>query len=81
MRFAKQQLMHQVWLLLLDAEFMHAFEYGILVHCGDGVVRRLFPRIYTYSADYPERCVSLTDTLLSCLLISLAAYFWRACGS
>lgn len=59
LRFAKQQLIHQVWLLLLDAEFMHAYEFGILVHCGDGVIRRLFPRLFTYSADYPERYVYL----------------------
>lgn len=59
LRFAKQQLIHQVWLLLLDAEFMHAYEFGILVHCGDGVIRRLFPHLFTYSADYPERYVYL----------------------
>lgn len=47
--------MQAVWLLLLDAEFMHAYEHGLLVQCGDGVQRRVFPRFFAYSADYPER--------------------------
>ena len=46
-------------LLLLDERFMDAYKNGILVECGDGVVRRLFPRILTYSADYPEKYASL----------------------
>lgn len=49
--------MQQIWLLLLDKEFMEAYEHGILIECADGVIRRLFPRIFTYSADYPEKCV------------------------
>ncbi|KAI0349053.1 hypothetical protein OH77DRAFT_1525957 [Trametes cingulata] len=53
--FCKRELMQQIWLLLLDDEFMDAYENGILVTCGDGVVRRIFPRIFTYSADYPEK--------------------------
>lgn len=47
--------MHAIWLLLLDADFMHAYEHGVVIMCGDGVVRRVFPRIFTYSADYPEK--------------------------
>lgn len=47
--------MQQIWLLLLDKEFMEAYEHGILIECADGVIRRLFPRIFTYSADYPEK--------------------------
>ncbi|KAI0365931.1 hypothetical protein BV20DRAFT_953283 [Pilatotrama ljubarskyi] len=53
--FCKRELMQQIWLLLLDDEFLDAYENGILVTCGDGVVRRIFPRIFTYSADYPEK--------------------------
>ncbi|KAI0366150.1 hypothetical protein BV20DRAFT_1038521 [Pilatotrama ljubarskyi] len=55
LRWCKCELMQQIWLLLLDPEFMHAYEHGILLECGDGVVRRLFPRLFTYSADYPEK--------------------------
>jgi len=47
--------MQQIWLLLLDGDFMHAYEHGIVLLCGDGIYRRLFPRFFTYSADYPEK--------------------------
>lgn len=40
---------------MMDPEFLHAYRHGIVVHCGDGITRRLFPRIFTYSADYPEK--------------------------
>lgn len=53
--FCKRELMQRIWLLLLDEEFMKAYEHGILVTCGDGVIRRIFPRIFSYSADYPEK--------------------------
>ncbi|KAI9067850.1 hypothetical protein FKP32DRAFT_1562843, partial [Trametes sanguinea] len=53
--FCKCELMQRIWLLLLDDEFLDAYENGILVRCGDGVTRRIFPRILTYSADYPEK--------------------------
>ncbi|THV05634.1 hypothetical protein K435DRAFT_816329 [Dendrothele bispora CBS 962.96] len=56
----KRELMHKVWALILDPEFMHAYEYGILVKCGDSIVRRLFPRFFTYSADYPEKVLLAT---------------------
>lgn len=51
----KRDLIHAIWLLLLDTEFMEAYEHGIVLKCGDSVVRRLFPRFFTYSADYPEK--------------------------
>ncbi|KAI0824462.1 hypothetical protein BC628DRAFT_1411049 [Trametes gibbosa] len=50
--FCKRELMRQIWLLLMDTEFMGAYENGMLVTCGDGVVCRLFPHIFSYSADY-----------------------------
>ncbi|KAH9855280.1 hypothetical protein C2E23DRAFT_724903 [Lenzites betulinus] len=53
--FCKRELMSKIWLLLLDEEFMAAYKDGMLITCGDGVVRRLFPRIFSYSADYPEK--------------------------
>ena len=51
----KRELMHAIWELLLDEEFMHAYEYGIVIRCGDGVTRQIFPRFFSYSADYPEK--------------------------
>lgn len=46
--------MHAIWLFLLDDDFMEAYVHGILVKCGDGIRRRLFPRFLAYGADYPE---------------------------
>ena len=54
-RFLKHELAQQIWLLLLDERFMAAFRDGILVLCGDGILRRLFLRIIIYTADYPEK--------------------------
>jgi hypothetical protein len=47
--------MHAIWELLLDAEFMHVYEHGIFIRCADGIIRRIYPRFFTYSADYPEK--------------------------
>jgi len=47
--------MHEIWRLLLDDEFLHAYQHGIVILCMDGVKRRVYPRIFTYSADYPEK--------------------------
>lgn len=54
-RLLKHDLVQKIWLLLLDKDFMRAYEHGMIVLCGDGVTRRIFPRIFTYSADYPEK--------------------------
>lgn len=51
--------MHAVWLLLLDDEFMEAYEHGTLVMCADNILRRKFPRFFTYGTDYPERYVTV----------------------
>lgn len=29
----------------------------MVIRCADGVERRVYPRFFTYSADYPEKCV------------------------
>lgn len=54
----KHELMQAIIALLLDEESMHAYEYGILMEFADGIMHRVFPRIFTYSADYPEKYVS-----------------------
>lgn len=41
-----------------DAEFLEAYEHGFVHVCKDGVKRRLFPRLYWYLADYPEKWVN-----------------------
>jgi hypothetical protein len=40
---------------MLDDDFLHAYEHGIATKLADGIMRRVFPRILTYSADYPEK--------------------------
>ncbi|KAJ7825144.1 hypothetical protein B0H14DRAFT_3468789 [Mycena olivaceomarginata] len=56
----RRELMHAVWELLLDDEFLHAYTYGIVIMCRDGIERRVYPRIFTYSADYPEKVLLAT---------------------
>jgi hypothetical protein len=50
-----QKLMHAVWKFLLDDDFIHAHIYRIVVWCYNGVEQHLYPRIFTYLADYPEK--------------------------
>ena len=54
----KRDLMHAIWLLLLDPDFMDAYMNGIVLQFADGIFRRVFLRLFTYSADYPEKFVS-----------------------
>jgi len=56
----KRELFHAVWSILLDKDFIEAYKNGngIVVKCFDGKYRRVYPRIFTYSADYPEKCVT-----------------------
>jgi hypothetical protein len=42
---------------MLDDDFVEAYQHGIVLRCADGVIRRIYPRIFTYSADYPEKYV------------------------
>ncbi|KIJ07066.1 hypothetical protein PAXINDRAFT_90974, partial [Paxillus involutus ATCC 200175] len=57
----KREVMQAVWRFLLDADFLHAYEHGLVIKFPDGIFRRVFPRIFTYAADYPEK------VLLACL--------------
>ncbi|THU78115.1 hypothetical protein K435DRAFT_769680 [Dendrothele bispora CBS 962.96] len=55
LRFLKREIIHVVYFLLLDPDFLEAYLNGLLVMCADKIIRRLFPRFFSYSADYPER--------------------------
>ena len=55
MTHCRRELMHGIWKFLLDEDFIHAYKYGMVVKCADGIERRIYPRIFTYSADYPEK--------------------------
>ncbi len=50
-----RELIHGVWRFLLDDDFVHAHKYGMVIRCADGIERRVYPRLFTYSADYPEK--------------------------
>jgi hypothetical protein len=47
--------MQAIWVTILDDDFRHAHHYGMVITCADGIQRRLFPRFFTYAADYPEK--------------------------
>ncbi len=51
----RRELMHGVWCVILSDEFVQACRHGIVVLCYDGVLRRLYPRFFSYPADYPEK--------------------------
>ena len=60
-----RELFHAQWKDLLDDEFLQAYKHRMVFVCGDNVKRRLFPRIFTYSADYPEKWVCIISFTLS----------------
>ena len=57
MTHCQRELFHEQWKQLLDAEFIEAYQHGILVRCYDGEQCWFYPQIFTYSADYPEKGV------------------------
>ncbi|KAF6749073.1 hypothetical protein DFP72DRAFT_852928 [Ephemerocybe angulata] len=50
-----REMFHAQWNAILDDDFVNAYRHGIVVKCHDNVDRRFYPRILTYSADYPEK--------------------------
>jgi len=61
----RRELFQACWGTLLDQDFIRAYRHGIVLKCTDGVLRRIFPRIFTYSADYPEKYVLSANTAKS----------------
>ncbi|KIM67436.1 hypothetical protein SCLCIDRAFT_46324, partial [Scleroderma citrinum Foug A] len=55
MAHCHRKLFHKQWGIILDDEFLEVWEHGIIIHFCDGVEHRFYPRIFTYSADYPEK--------------------------
>ncbi|KAJ7467308.1 hypothetical protein B0H11DRAFT_1732841, partial [Mycena galericulata] len=54
--FLRRELWQEIWTkLLLTDGLKEAYENGILVKCADGIMRRLYIRFFTYSADYKEK--------------------------
>ncbi|KAG2062612.1 hypothetical protein BDR04DRAFT_1131191 [Suillus decipiens] len=62
--FLKRELVQVIWQLLLDGDFMHAYEHGIVIDCSDGITQHVFPRFFSYSADYPEKVLLATIKFL-----------------
>ena len=60
----KRELVQKVWELLLDDEFMEVYKHGIVITCADGVIWQIYPRFFTYSADYPEKCITMQFLLI-----------------
>lgn len=50
-----RELVHAQWKCILDDEFMEVYNHGVVLSCPDGKNRRFYLRIFTYSADYPEK--------------------------
>lgn len=55
MTHCHREFLHAQWDILLDDEFLEAYQHGIVLMCFDGIERRFYPRFFTYSADYPEK--------------------------
>jgi len=55
MAHCRRELFHEAWRVLLDKDFIHAYVHGVVMDCADNIKRRIYPRIFTYSADYPEK--------------------------
>jgi hypothetical protein len=55
MAHCHRELTHAQWEILLDDDFVAAYEHGMVVACYDDMLCRFYPRIFIYSTDYPEK--------------------------
>ena len=60
----RHELMQAIWSFLLDSDFLHAYEYGMVIKFADGVFCRVFLRLFTYAADYPEKYIMQASSLI-----------------
>ncbi|KAJ3543294.1 hypothetical protein NMY22_g3196 [Coprinellus aureogranulatus] len=60
MAYCRCESINAQWEIMLDDELLEAMKAGIVVMCMDGIERRFYIRIFTYSADYPEKCLHAT---------------------
>jgi hypothetical protein len=51
----RRDLFQAVWDILLDDDFIMAWKHGIVARCADRIEWRFYPRIISYTADYPEK--------------------------
>ena len=51
----KREVMQAVWDLIMDEEFVNAYDKSVIYKCADNIKRRFLPEFFSYSADYPEK--------------------------
>lgn len=51
----ERELTHAIIELILQGDFQKAYTEGIVIEFPDGIKRRVFPRFFSYTADYPEK--------------------------
>ena len=51
----KRELIHAIWMFLMDDEFIHAYVYGLVSKLQDGIEGLSFPRFMIYAMDYLEK--------------------------
>ncbi|KAF8493768.1 hypothetical protein F5888DRAFT_1636512 [Russula emetica] len=62
----KRDIMQGIWSSLLNCpDFIDAYTNGLVILCGNGRWRRLFPQFSAYSADYVERLSN--RVLIACI--------------
>ena len=50
-----QEIYHAQWSIILDDEFLEAYEHGVVAEFCDNKWYRFYPRVFTHSADYKEK--------------------------
>lgn len=71
MTHCHREVFHAQWEILLDTEFLEAWKHGVLIPHSSGATYRFYPRIFTYSADYPEKSVECQLFLIFSLIVFL----------
>ncbi|THV02952.1 hypothetical protein K435DRAFT_652343 [Dendrothele bispora CBS 962.96] len=61
----RRELVHAVLALIFSPPFRDAYVNGVKVQCVDSIMRRLFPRLFSYSADYVEKVLLAAMMFLS----------------
>ncbi|KAK1225782.1 hypothetical protein PQX77_011262 [Marasmius sp. AFHP31] len=70
MKHLKREVMQAVWDLIMDEDFLDAYEKSMVIKCADKVKRRFLPEFFSYSADYPEKiAVVCVKYLGNCLCV------------
>ncbi|KAF6760980.1 hypothetical protein DFP72DRAFT_804695 [Ephemerocybe angulata] len=62
---ARLEMFCAVWLLLMDKDLMHAYVHGHDTKFWDEIIRRVYPRFFTYASDYLEKILGLCIKNLS----------------